>query len=158
MAIIFGGVFGSYGYDMKNYDKKEDRPNIEELDILMSELTGNLPNPQKIDFKEKQDVIGINYKYLNLTDHQKSQLNTNLQRQPKWVFQERKKTRDGYSDYYCFNQFDLIIEVEQFDFSSIGKGSGENTYLDVDWWRFGRCRSKFYKKQYKQQNNHINQQ
>ncbi|MFC0821227.1 hypothetical protein [Moraxella marmotae] len=150
------GFFGSYGYDMKNYDKKEDRPDMEKLEILMGELTNNLPQPQKINPTKKPNVIGINYTYLNLTSYQKSQMKRNLQKQPKWVFQERKQTRSGYSDYYCFNQFDLIIGVEQFDFTFIGKGSGEYTYLHVDWWQFGECRLKFLQNQYRRQNNHIN--
>ncbi|WP_157848123.1 hypothetical protein [Moraxella canis] len=132
---------------MKNYDKKEDRPDMMVLEILMSELTSNLPKPQNINLTNKPGVKSISYTYLNLTNYQKSQLKKNLQRESKWVFQEHKKNRYGYSDYYCFNQFELIIGVEIFDFRSIGKGAGENTDIDVSWWGTGRCRLKFLQNQ-----------
>lgn len=132
----------------KNYDKKEDRPSMEELERLMSELTVNLLEVTRVSRVKKSGVVGSTYVYFNLTDHQKLQLTENLQAHPKWHFQERKEIRGGHSDHYCFNQFELVIEVDRFDFTSIGKGAGEDTALNVDWWDAGECRSKFLQRRY----------
>lgn len=132
----------------KNYDKKEDKPDMVQLSNLLNELTHGLPKNYKTFETTKPKSIARSYSFINLTDGQKSQLMQNLKAQSKWIFREHKKNRDGYSDYYCFDQFELIIGAETLDYKLINKPSGEYTYVHVRWWDTGECRSKFLQRQY----------
>ncbi|OOR87733.1 hypothetical protein B0181_09770 [Moraxella caviae] len=153
LLMVFGwrlyssGYFDRFSYDARNYDKQEDRPSIEQLTVLLNEITHGLPTPTDVNETNKTGVVSVNYKYLNLTNTQKSQLAQNVQVQSKWVFQRHKENKYGHSDEYCFNQFELIIDVEVFDFQILKKDSGEYTSVYISWWKTGECRLAYFQNQ-----------
>lgn len=136
-------VSGNMSFVIKNYDKKEDKPLISDIEYLISPIIENLPNHHNVNKTIKNESVGIYISYKNIEIRQKKILLNNIVNQHKWKLIENNK---GGSNY-CYNQFLLNIYEDDI------YGQKTDDYLDflfisISWSQYDDiCRKNYYKKQ-----------
>lgn len=150
IILIFISIFfllmymsGNMTFRIEDYDKKEDRPSINELEILISPILKNLPKPYTLSNYSKKEVVSINISYEKLEIKQKSKILKIIENQKKW--QWLKNNKNG--SFYCYNQFALnVYENDRYrndDYINF-------LSISVSWSQYDDiCRSSYYKKMLK---------
>lgn len=100
---------GNITFEKGVYNKREDRPTMEEVDALLNELTDGILSEKDEFSVRKIGVVYKRYRYDNLSKKEQLYLESTIDSSSKWVKYDNKINRGRESFYYCYNQFELIF-------------------------------------------------
>lgn len=139
---------GNMTFEQGVYDKREDRPKMEEVDALLTELTNGISSEKDEFIVKNTGVVYKRYRYENLSDKEKLYLKNRMDSLSKWKQYDYKINRYGESFYYCYKQFELIFT------KGIDANNNDKYIVDDSWaasvgWRDDNsvCRDNFLKSQ-----------
>lgn len=116
---------------------REDRPSMEEVASLLNDVTKGLPAAERNTEISKPVVRSSVKVYRNPTQEMIDQLMQNISNQQIW----QKVGFEDYREYeYCYNQYHLIINQENNDYTAIGKGISNLMFVSVGWSSSSPCR------------------
>ena len=122
---------------------REDRPSMEEVTSLLNDVTKGLPAAERNTERSKPEVRSAVKVYRNPTQEMVDQLIKNINNQQIW----QKVDFEDYREYeYCYNQYHLIINQENNDYTTIGKGISNLMFVSVSWTDYSPCRKVYLKR------------
>lgn len=129
---------GNITFRVASYDKKEDKPSINEIEDLTLTIISNLPQSYKVRKYDKNEVVSMHISYKDMRIEQKLEILKNIENQQKWQWIENNKN----GSVYCHNQFTLTISEED--------GYKDNyidfLFISIGWYQYDDiCRKNYYK-------------
>lgn len=123
---------GGKSFEKPIYDKQEDKPTMEEVEALLNEVTDVINLPKVESSIKKPGSVAKAYKYIDIDKVSKEEFYKALNLEGKWQRHSGKKILNGFSEIYCYNQFELNLGNEYINESDISR---EDLYVGVKWWR-----------------------
>ena len=119
---------------------REDRPSMEEVTLLLDDVTKGLPPEERNNETSKLVVRSASKVYRDPTQKTLNQLMQNVSNQEIWIENNLKE----YGEYdYCYNQYRLVINHEVNDYTAIGKGISNLLFVHVSWTASSPCRKSY---------------
>lgn len=139
---------GNMTFEQGIYDKRDDKPKMEEIDALLTELTDGISSEKDEFTINKIKVVYKRYRYKNPSNKDKLYLQNRIAGLSKRNQYDYKINRNEESFYYCYNQFRLIFT------KGIDANNNDNYIVDDSWsasvgWSAydSVCRDNFLKSQ-----------
>lgn len=119
---------------------REDRPLMEEVTLLLDDVTKGLPPVERNTERSSLVVRSAVKVYRNPTQEVVNRLIQNINNQQIW----KEVHFEDYREFeYCYNQYHLIINHEINDYTAIGKSISNLMFVHVSWTDDSPCRKAY---------------
>ena len=135
-------IDGSIGFGGER-PSREDRPSMQEVTSLLDDVTKGLPTPDRNTERSKDVVRSAVKVYENPTQITVHQLMQNITDQKIW---KKILTKDSNKQEYCYDQYNLILNQENKDYTVLGKGIINYLFVRVSWTDSSQCRKAYLKR------------
>ena len=122
---------------------REDRPSMEEVTLLLDDVTKGLPPVERNTERSKPEVRSAVKVYSNPTQETVDRLFQNINNQKFW----KEVHFEDYGEYeYCYNQYHLTINQEKNNYTGIGKGISNLMFVHIDWTDDSPCSKAYFER------------